>query len=259
MPRLHDEPGGAQPHLTILVVEDEPANQELMRAIIAGSSAPFLAGAEVLVADSLAAARATLAAQQVDLILLDVGLSDGDGLQLVKELGTGANRPRSVVVSGSVFPVERRAALATGADEFLAKPIEPQTLIRIIGAVMNRKTILVVEDYEDLRELVFEAMTAAGYRVLLAADGPSALEVAQIEARSIDLVLTDYYMPNMLGTELAEQMRAQHPGLRVIFMSGSPLPSGVSGIPPGSTALQKPFMVDDLLRTVAEALSRPEK
>src|SRR5437763_15061896 len=66
-------------------------------------------------------------------------------------------------------------------------------------------------------------------------------------------------MPNMLGTELAEQMRAQHPGLRVIFMSGSPLPSGVSGIPPGSTALQKPFMVDELLRTVAEALSRPQK
>jgi len=177
----------------------------------------------------------------------------------VKELGTGANRPRCVVVSGSVFPVERRAALATGADDFLAKPIEPQALIRTIGSVMNRKTILVVEDYEDLRELVFEAMTAAGYRVLLAADGPSALEVAQTEARSIDLVLTDYYMPNMLGTELAEQMRAQHPGLRVIFMSGSPLPSGVSGIPPGATALQKPFMVDELLRTVAEALSRPEK
>src|SRR5438105_8637565 len=258
MPRLQ-EPGGAQPHLTILVVEDEPANQELMRAIIASSSAPYLAGAEVLVADSLAAARATLAAQRIDLILLDIGLPDGDGLQLVKELGTGANRPLCVVVSGSVFPVERRAALATGADEFLAKPIEPKALISTIGSVMNRKTILVVEDYEDLRELVFEAMTAAGYRVLLAVDGPNALEVAHTKARPIDLFRPAHHSPSKLGTELAEQMRAQHPGMRVIFMSGSPLPTGASGLPPGASSLQKPFMVSELLKTVAEALSRPEK
>src|SRR5438132_12547752 len=113
MPRLHDEPGGAQPHLTILVVEDEPANQELMRAIIAGSSAPFLAGAEVLVADSLAAARATLAAQQVDLVLPDVGPSHRDGLQVVKELGTGAHSPRSVVRLGGRFPGRPPAPPAT--------------------------------------------------------------------------------------------------------------------------------------------------
>src|SRR5438105_1874601 len=127
------------------------------------------------------------------------------------------------------------------------------------GGAQPHLTILVVEDYEDLRELVFEAMTAAGYRVLLAVDGPNALEVAHTEARPIDLVLTDYYMPNMLGTELAEQMRAQHPGMRVIFMSGSPLPTGASGLPPGASSLQKPFMVSELLKTVAEALSRPEK
>ncbi len=255
MPRLRDA-GAKEPHLRILVVEDEPANQELMRAIIESSSASFLVGAEVVIADSLAAARDLLAKPGFDIVLLDIGLPDGDGLDLVKELGTGA-RPRTVVVSGSVFPVERRAALATGADEFVAKPIESADLITTIGAVMQRRTLLVVEDYADLREMIYEALTAYGYRVLLAADGAAALELAQSESGHIDLVLTDYYMPNMLGTEFAERLREQHPYMRVIFMSGSPLPSGQSGISAGSTVLQKPFMVEELLTTVQRVFSEP--
>jgi CheY-like chemotaxis protein len=248
---LHNA-GAKEPHLRILVVEDEPANQELMRAIIESSSASFLEGAEVVIADSLAAAREALA--RFDIVLLDIGLPDGDGLDLVKELGTGA-RPRTVVVSGSVFPIERRAALATGADEFIAKPIETANLITTIRAVMQRRTLLVVEDYADLREMIYEALTAYGYRVLLAADGLAALELAQAESGHIDLVLTDYYMPNMLGTEFAERLREQHPYMRVIFMSGSPLPSGQSGVGVGQTVLQKPFMVEELLTTVQRIFS----
>jgi DNA-binding response OmpR family regulator len=254
MPALGSPKNG----LRILVVEDEPANQELMRAFIETSSASYLKGAEVLTAESLAAAREMLAPGGIDVVLLDIGLPDGDGLQLVKELGQGA-RPRVIVVSGSVFPVERRAALSTGADEFIAKPIEGEALVKTIGAVMARRTVLVVEDYEDLRDMVYEALTAAGYHVLLAKDGATALKVAASETSHIDLVLTDYFMPNMLGTELAEKMKEQHARMRVIFMSGSPLPSGQLGIDPGTTVLQKPFLINELTEKVKAAIEAPEK
>jgi len=239
------------------VVEDEPANQELVRAIIESSSVPLLKGAEVVFADSLASARRALASPGIDVVLLDIGLPDGDGLELVKELGTGA-RPRVIVVSGSVFPVERRAALSTGADEFVAKPIEGDALVRSISEVMQRRTLLVVEDYADLRDMLYEALMTSGFRVLVAEDGSSALKVAAEESAHIDLVLTDYYMPNMLGTELANRMREQHPRLQVIFMSGSPLPSGETGIEPGATVLQKPFPVDELLSTVKRVLAESQ-
>jgi len=239
------------------VVEDEPANQELVRAIIESSSVPLLKGAEVVFADSLASARRALASPGIDVVLLDIGLPDGDGLELVKELGTGA-RPRVIVVSGSVFPVERRAALSTGADEFVAKPIEGDALVRSISEVMQRRTLLVVEDYADLRDMLYEALMTSGFRVLEAEDGSSALKVAAEESSHIDLVLTDYYMPNMLGTELANRMREQHRRLQVIFMSGSPLPSGETGIEPGATVLQKPFTVDELLSTVKRVLAESQ-
>ena len=123
--------------ITILVVEDDPANQELERAIITSSDEPLLKGCNVLVAGSLAEARAYLSGNSVDVMLLDVGLPDGDGLALVADAKSmGAGRTRTIVVSGSVFPMERREALSTGADEFVAKPLDPDDLIRTIVGLL---------------------------------------------------------------------------------------------------------------------------
>jgi CheY-like chemotaxis protein len=247
---------GVPSPLTILVVEDEPANQELVRAIISSSDEPLLQGSNVLVAGSLAEAREHLAARRIDVILLDVGLPDGDGLDLVAEArSAGSGRRRTIVVSGSVFPMERREALSTGADDFIAKPLEPKELIRTIVAVLVPRTVLVVEDYADLSDLVREALTGGGYRVLVAPDGRAAIELAQSEGARIDLLLTDLHMPIMSGIELAESLRTQHPDLRVILMSGDALPAIEPGLPGGYGVLEKPFMLNDLLEKVRETLA----
>jgi CheY-like chemotaxis protein len=248
---------GVPKPITILVVEDEPANQELVRAIIASSDEPLLQGSNVLVAGSLAEARAYLGAGRVDIILLDVGLPDGDGLGLVKDTqAMELGRPRTIVVSGSVFPMERHEALATGADDFVAKPLEPKHLVSAIVHQLVPRTVLVVEDYEELSELIREALTVSGFRVLVAAGGPAALEVAQSEGERVDLLLTDLNMPSMMGTELAKRLSALHPHLRVILMSGEALPVIKKGLPKAYGVLQKPFMVHDLLETVRETLAQ---
>ena len=237
-------------------MEDEPANQELACAILTSSAEPVLQGCNVLVAASLAEARAYLAAGPVDVVLLDVGLPDGDGLDLVADAkSTTGGRARTIVVSGSVFPMERRQALATGADEFVAKPLEPKDLIRTIVAVLLPPTVLVVEDYAELGDLVREALTVNGYRVLVAPDGKAALEMARSEGARIDLLLTDINMPSMSGIELAERLRAQHRNLRVILMSGGALPAVQPGLPHDHEVLEKPFMVQDLLDKVRETLA----
>lgn len=118
----------------ILLVEDEPANRDLVRAIIARADRPELRGIVLHEAATIAAARSVLASHPVDIVLVDVRLPDGNGLDLATELRahSGAGPAKVVIVSASVLPAERRSALATGADAFLAKPFDPTDLVELI-------------------------------------------------------------------------------------------------------------------------------
>src|SRR4029077_1966146 len=88
--------------LRILIVEDELANRDLVRASLDALGDPFLRASIIEAAGPLAEARAALAANAFDLLLLDLWLPDGDGLGLAREvLEMGDARPLIVVVSGS--------------------------------------------------------------------------------------------------------------------------------------------------------------
>lgn len=118
----------------ILLVEDEPANRALVRAIIARIDRPELRGIVLHEAATIAEARSVLASHPVGIVLVDVRLPDGNGLDLVTELRAhpGAGPAKVVIVSASVLPAERTSALATGADAFLAKPFDPSDLVDLL-------------------------------------------------------------------------------------------------------------------------------
>jgi two-component system KDP operon response regulator KdpE len=124
---------------TILLIEDEGPNRALARAVLARSTDPRVAGVVLLEAPNLARAREILASDHVDLVLLDVRLPDGDGLTLAAELHeqAGTKRPIVVVLSASVLPSERDAALGTGADAFLAKPYHPTELVALVARLLE--------------------------------------------------------------------------------------------------------------------------
>jgi two-component system KDP operon response regulator KdpE len=123
----------------LLVVEDEPANRALLRAVLARSRDERLGRPELLEAGSIAEARQILGEREIDLILLDVRLPDGSGLELATELrDAGAAKPRVVILSASVLPSERGAALEAGADAFLGKPYAPSELVETILGVLER-------------------------------------------------------------------------------------------------------------------------
>jgi two-component system cell cycle sensor histidine kinase/response regulator CckA len=120
-------------------------------------------------------------------------------------------------------------------------------------------TVLVVEDYSDLRELFDDFLTNAGYTVLVAGDGRAALEMAEQHRDRIDLLLTDIVMPNMLGTDLAAELKMKRPALRVLYMSGhaQPIFSGATPLPDGVKLLQKPFLESELLDSIREVMAAP--
>jgi CheY-like chemotaxis protein len=116
------------------------------------------------------------------------------------------------------------------------------------------ETVLIVEDEEEVRALACEFLSSAGYSVLTANDGVEALEVYDRLGSSIQLLLTDVVMPKMRGTELAQKLKARHPNLKVVYMSGYLEKDASSGqIFEKENVLQKPFSRDSLICKINEA------
>ncbi len=126
------------------------------------------------------------------------------------------------------------------------------------SAPRGDETILVVEDNPALREVIRQRLESNGYTVLLARDGDEALALAAARAGSIDLLLTDVVMPGLGGGELAQELCALRPGLRVLYMSGytdgAIQHHGV--LEEGAVLLEKPFTGEKLARAVRDALNR---
>jgi PAS domain S-box-containing protein len=183
-----------------------------------------------------------------------VGKGTGLGLAtvygIVKQVG-GHVSVYSEVGRGTTITV-----LLPATDEEVAAKAQPTPVVQ---RQAGTGTVLVVEDYPELRQLVEEILTGNGYRVFSAADGAAALALAREHAGEVDIVLTDIVMPNMLGTDLAAQLKVENRNLRVLFMSGHAQPAlgGAAALPPDVQLLQKPFMGGELLDKLKEVLAAP--
>ena len=114
--------------------------------------------------------------------------------------------------------------------------------------------VLVVDDDELLRTILGRMLSEAGYEIVLAADGMEALDRMRGDGR-VDLVVADLRMPRMGGQALGEHLRAEEPGLPVLYISGYVAdwsPQLADG--PASAFLQKPFDEEDFLRSVRALL-----
>jgi DNA-binding response OmpR family regulator len=109
---------------TVLVVDDEAPMRLLCRVNLE------LEGYTVLEASSVQAAREALAAQRVDVVLVDVHVGDADGRDLIRELRAAGETPRCALLTGSVHlsPAER-----AGADDVIEKPFSLDRLVTAVG------------------------------------------------------------------------------------------------------------------------------
>jgi PAS domain S-box-containing protein len=125
-----------------------------------------------------------------------------------------------------------------------------------LDSCRGTETVLLVEDAEPLRALIREFLADSGYTILDAGNGSDATRIGQQHDGPIHLLLSDVVMPGIGGMQLAEQMKALRPQIRVLYMSGYPndgiVQSGVLGT--GVALLEKPFTRDTLLQKVRNVL-----
>jgi two-component system cell cycle sensor histidine kinase/response regulator CckA len=124
------------------------------------------------------------------------------------------------------------------------------------------ETLLVVENESAIRSLVQVALERHGYRVLSAESGEEALRVDAGHDGAIDLLITDVFMADLRGPELAKQLLKLRPGLAVLFMSGytdEALDGHGMQQETKIDFIQKPFSPRALAAKVRDMLDRPRR
>jgi signal transduction histidine kinase/CheY-like chemotaxis protein len=178
----------------------------------------------------------------------DLGKGTGLGLATVHgmaERSGGKVDFYSEVGAGTSFMVYFPRAEAAAS---VGLPAPVGTAARAPG-----KTVLVVDDAEALRELASRLLQRQGHTVLLAANAEEARAMFERNA-SIDVLLTDVVMPGTSGLELTRLLVAEHPALKVIYMSGYTEDAILQrGVLNSEVAfLEKPFTADTLGRKISE-------
>jgi PAS domain S-box-containing protein len=178
------------------------------------------------------------------------GLGTGLGLATVYGIVTQA---------GGHVTVESAPGQGTRFDVYLPRTAEVPVRVTPrprAPAKRGSETVLVAEDERSVRELAVRTLEGAGYRVLSAAGGREALELAGHTAEAVHLLVTDVVMPDLSGKDLAAALLRDRPALRVLYVSGYPQDAvGSRGVlDPEVEFLPKPFTPAVLLERIRAAL-----
>jgi two-component system, cell cycle sensor histidine kinase and response regulator CckA len=177
-----------------------------------------------------------------------------------KGTGLGLSTAHGIVSqSGGRLTVASTEGLGTTFTMYLPAAASPAdtNATQSAGQTSGRPAsgvVLLVDDDAAVRYVAARILETAGYRVLIASDGPEALAIHAQHGASIDVLITDMVMPTMTGTAVTEALRAERPHLPVVLMSGladDAMASGIAGDP--VMILRKPFTPDEFIRKAADA------
>jgi PAS domain S-box-containing protein len=139
------------------------------------------------------------------------------------------------------------------AQEGAVPVAEPKALPAVSR---GNEIVVLAEDSAAVRSTARQILERAGYTVLEAPNGKTALEIARKKSNTIHLLITDVVMPEMSGRQLTERFAVIRPRAKILYMSGytddAVVRHGV--VSAGIDYLQKPFSSDALLRKVRQVL-----
>ncbi len=115
----------------VLIVEDEPEIRKVLRVLLATESY------RLIEADTIERGEIEARSHKPDLLLVDLGLPDGDGVKLIRQVRTWSPVP-IVVISARTMEEQKIAALDAGADDYVTKPFSAPELLARVRAALRR-------------------------------------------------------------------------------------------------------------------------
>jgi signal transduction histidine kinase/DNA-binding response OmpR family regulator len=190
---------------SVLVVEDDPAAQELLRRHLEG------AGYEVLTTASGKQGLAWMAEVRPDAVILDILLPDLDGWEILQHAKSD-ERTRSIPIMVVSVVDDRELGLALGAVDYFVKPVSRERLLEALGRLTfttkvrtRTVTALVIDSDPEAAARYRELLEPDGFRVIDAASGADGHHRAATEQP--DLILLDAMLPDVDGFELANALK----------------------------------------------------
>jgi len=177
-----------------------------------------LAGFTTMLCSTLAEARSALATGSFSLIILDVLLPDGDGVDLLREIRQSSATAGTLIMllSSEAEVRDRTRGLKTGADEYIGKPYGQSYVVaralellrkrEPINPAARRTTVLIIEDSRTFREELKAVLESSGYTVITAQTGEDGLRVA-VDARPA-VIVVDGILPGIDGSTVIRRIRA---------------------------------------------------
>jgi len=124
---------------------------------------------------------------------------------------------------------------------------------KTVAPQRTQKTILIVDDEPLVLRFVSGLLSAANYKILASQNAADAIRQSSEHAGTIDLLLSDFQMPEMTGIDLATQICEDRPEMKVLLMSG--FPTGMLVLNEGWHFLAKPFIPSQLKAIVKTVLN----
>ncbi len=145
-----------------------------------------------------------------------------------------------------------RIYLPAGREGRQQEEEPPMTAVAAIG----RETVLLAEDDDDLRAVTRQIIEGHGYTVIEAADGKEAVERFRENRERLELLILDAIMPKMGGKKAYEEIRAEQPDIKVLFLSGYTADTIVRDgfLEQGLNFISKPVAPAELLSKIREIL-----
>jgi two-component system response regulator HydG len=153
-----------------------------------------------------------------DVALLDLKMPGMDGLELYRHIRRLRSDTVTLIVTAYAGGSTTADALAAGAWQVLAKPVDFPLLLGLVGQAVEQPLVLVVDDDPDLCATLWDLLRERGYRVAIAHDEP--LAAAQLRDAAFRVVLIDMNLPDGNGSSVYRLVRQANPHAHTVVITG---------------------------------------
>jgi CheY-like chemotaxis protein len=175
----------------------------------------------------------------------------------------GPGRPAPAAGAGQVIPVQEDLAKSASTFDPFTMPLGAGSRppprfdpFADLKPLAETKTVMIVDDDPMMLDVIGRILQRENFRLLTASDGPAAIRQVEAHGGTVDLLVTDFAMPGMLGRELAERVRQRCPTVKVLYQTGfsDMLFEDRFELEEGAAFLEKPFTARGLREAARLAL-----